>query len=48
MNTLKSMALELNTLENLVLELKVFESEGKNQEYEEKLKEIIIYLKERF
>lgn len=36
----------MNKLENLVLELKVLDSENKKEEYEEKVKEIIIYLKE--
>lgn len=40
------MLIEINKLENMVLDLKVFESENKKEEYEEKLKEIIIYLKE--
>lgn len=48
MNISKNLALELIEIENLVSELKVFDSEGKKEEYEEKLKELIIYLKERF
>lgn len=38
----------MNKLENLVLELKVLDSENKKEEYEEKVKEIIIYLKEEY
>ena len=38
--------MDINKLENMVLELKVLDSENKKEEYEEKLKEIIIYLKE--
>ena len=38
----------MNKLENMVLELKVLECDNKKEEYEELLKEIIIYLKETF
>lgn len=38
----------MNKLENMVLELKVLECDNKKEEYEELLKEIIIYLKEVF